>query len=167
MTAFASSLIGNRQSQVGNSSDSPAAILSALDAQVECYRKLSKLADQQHEHVQLSRIEELLDVLQKRQDVLDQVTALEKTVGPAKRQWSAFVAGLDATDRARAEAQLTETRKLLEAITVADRNDALVLQQRKLNIGRQLTQASGAKQVNRNIAAAAYGARPARMDMKS
>ncbi|HEV7300448.1 MAG TPA: hypothetical protein VGN72_13860 [Tepidisphaeraceae bacterium] len=164
MSAFASS-IRNPQADIRTSPDSPAAVLAALDGQVECYRKLSKLAEQQHEHVQMSRVEELLTVLQRRQDVLDEVATLEKTVGPAKRQWSAFIAGLDAVNRKRAESQLAETRKLLEAITLADRNDALVLQQRKLNIGRQLTQASGAKQVNRNIAAAAYGARPARMDV--
>ena len=163
MAANASSSIANRQSQIGN----PSEVLGALETQLTCYRNLSKLAEQQHEHVQASRIEELLDVLQKRQAVLDEVAALEETVGPAKRQWTAFVAGLAAPDRTRAESQLAETRKLLEAITAADRNDALVLQQRKLNIGRQLNQASGAKQVNRNIAAAAYGTRPTRMDMKS
>ena len=164
MTALASST-ANRQLQSANPSDLAAAVLTALDAQVECYRTLSKLADQQHEHVQVGRVEELLVVLQKRQDVLDEVASLEETVGPAKRQWGAFIAGLDTVNRKRAESQLAETRRLLEAITVADRNDALVLQQRKLNIGRQLTQANGAKQVNRNIAAAAYGARPARMDV--
>ena len=140
-------------------------ILAALDEQVACYRRLAKLADQQHEHVQLSRVEELLNVLSQRQEVLDQVAALERTVGPAKRQWTAFVTGLDAPSRARAEASLKETRRLLEEITSADRSDALVLQQRKLNIGRQLTAANSAKQVNKNIAAAAYGSRGPRMDV--
>ncbi len=143
----------------------PNPVLDALEQQVECYRRLAKLADQQHEHVQLSRIEELLNVLGKRQEVLDQVTTLEKTVGPAKRQWLAFVAGLDVDSRKQAEANLSETRRLLEEITSADRSDALVLQQRKLNIGKQLTAASSAKQVNRNIAAAAYGSRGPRMDL--
>jgi len=143
----------------------PNPVLDALEQQVECYRRLAKLADQQHEHVQLSRIEELLNVLGKRQEVLDQVTRLEKTVGPAKRQWLAFVAGLDVDSRKQAEANLSETRRLLEEITSADRSDAIVLQQRKLNIGKQLTAASSAKQVNRNIAAAAYGSRGPRMDL--
>ena len=140
-------------------------ILAALDQQVECYRRLAKLADQQHEHVQLSRVEELLNVLSQRQDVLDQVAGLERTVGPVKRQWTAFVASLDASARAKAEGSLAETRRLLEQITTADRSDALVLQQRKLNIGRQLTAASSAKQVNKTIAAAAYGSRGPRMDV--
>lgn len=143
----------------------PDPVLIALEEQVNCYRRLAKLADQQHEHVQLSRIEALLDVLGQRQDVLNQVAALENTVGPAKRQWTAFVAGLDPVSRTKAEANMAETRRLLEEITTADRSDALVLQQRKLNIGRQLTAATSAKQVNRNIAAAAYGSRGPRMDV--
>lgn len=141
------------------------AVIDALEQQVECYRRLAKLADQQHEHVALSRIEELLNVLGQRQEVLDQVATLEKTVGPAKREWTAFITKLDALSRSKAEANLAETRRLLEEITTADRSDALVLQQRKLNIGRQLNQASSAKQVNRNIAAAAYGSRGPRMDV--
>jgi thiamine biosynthesis lipoprotein ApbE len=145
----------------------PTDVLAALDEQVVCYQRLAKLAEQQHEHVQLSRTEDLLAVLEKRQEVLDQIGTLEATVGPIKRQWTAFVAGLDSPSRVRAEAQLAETRRLLEEITTADRNDALVLQQRKLGIGKQLNQASAAKVVNRNIAVAAYGSRGPRMDVRS
>ena len=60
---------------------------------------------------------------------------------------------------------LADTRRLLEQITTADKDDVLVLQQRKLNLGRQINQASAAKQVNRNYAAAAYGPRQSRMDI--
>jgi hypothetical protein len=140
-------------------------VLAALDEQVDCYRKLAKLAEQQHEHVQLSRTEELLNVLERRQEVIDRLAVIEQTVGPIKRQWTTFIAGLDSPSRTRAESNLAETRRLLEEIMTADRNDAMVLQQRKLNIGRQLNQASAAKTVNRNIAAAAYGTRGPRMDV--
>ena len=43
---------------------------------------------------------------------------------------------------------------------------AIVLQQRKLNLGRQIKAASAAKQVNRTYATAAYGNRPATMDVQ-
>ena len=45
-----------------------------------------------------------------------------------------------------------ETRRLLEEITTSDRNDAMVLQQRKLNLGKQITLAKSANQINRNYA---------------
>jgi hypothetical protein len=65
-----------------------------------------------------------------------------------------------------AERLMAETRRLLEEITTADRNDALILQQRKLNLGKQISQATAARQVNRNYAVAAYGAKTSRMDVR-
>ena len=141
-------------------------IIDALNGQVDCYRRLAKLAELQHEHVQQGRTEQLLEVLSHRQEVLDQLAALERVVAPAKRQWAQFGASLGAADRAEAERLLGETRRLLEAITAADCNDVMVLQQRKLNLGTQIKQAASARQVNRNYAAAAYGKRPPAMDVQ-
>lgn len=141
-------------------------VVAALQSQVECYLRLAKLAAAQHEFVQQGQTEELLDVLKQRQVILDQVASHERTIAPAKRQWAVFLAGLAPAQRARAETLLAETRGLLEQITTADRNDALVLQQRHLNLGRQISQAGAAKSVSRNYAVAAYGSRPARMDVQ-
>lgn len=139
--------------------------VAALEEQVLCYQRLAKLAELQHVYVQQGQTEQLLEILQKRQEVLNDIGRLEGLVGPQKKQWRSYLSGLDGSDRIRAEASLAETRRLLEQITAADRNDALVLQQRKLNLGRQINQASAAKQVNRNYAAAAYGPRQSRMDI--
>lgn len=141
------------------------AVIEALSEQVVCYRRLAKLAQTQHEHVRQSRTEQLLEVLRSRQEVLEQVSAFERVVAPAKRQWGEYVATLGEADRARAESLLDETRALLQQITAADRDDALVLQQRKLNLGKQINQATSAGKVNRQYAAAAYGKPPPRMDM--
>ena len=141
-------------------------IVDALHGQVACYRRLSKLAELQHEHVQQGRTEPLLEVLGQRQQVLDQLAALERVVAPAKRQWSQFVATLPGGARAEAEQLLAETRRMLEDITAADSNDVLVLQQRKLSVGRQINQAASARQVNRTYAAAAYGTRAPVMDVQ-
>ena len=140
--------------------------ISALRQQVDCYRRLSKLAALQHEHVQQGRTEQLLEVLGLRQQVLDQLASLERVVAPAKRQWTQFVATLAAGARSEAERLLAETRRMLEEITAADSNDVLVLQQRKLSIGRQINQAASARQVNRTYAAAAYGRRAPAMDVQ-
>ncbi len=142
-------------------------ILRALEQQVGCYRRLAKLAELQHEHVQRNQTEELLAVLGRRAGLLEEVAGHERVIGPAKKDWPAYLAGLPAQGRPLAESLLAETRRLLEAITTADRNDALVLQQRKLNLGKQIHQAQAARSVNRNYAAAAYGgARPAKMDVQ-
>jgi len=142
-------------------------IIAALDAQVACYRRLAKLAEQQHELVQQGLTEELLQLLTMRQAELDQLAAHERVISPAKRAWQPYLAKLAAVDKARAEALMAETRLLLEQITAADKNDVLVLQQRKLNLGRQIGQASTGRVINRAYAANAYGARTAKLNMKS
>jgi len=145
-------------------SDDP--VIEALTEQLACYRRLAKLAQIQHEHVCQSRTEQLLEVLKSRQEVLERASGLEQIVGPAKRQWGEFCATLAAPEQERADALLAETRALLQQITAADRDDALVLQQRKLNLGKQIGQAASARQMNRNYAAAAYGKPPSRMDVQ-
>ena len=141
-------------------------VISALREQVDCYRRLAKLAELQHVHVQQSQTEQLLEVLASRQEVLDQLKLFEQTVAPQRKRWAEFLAEVAPTARGAAETLLGETRRLLEQITAADRNDALVLQQQKLNLGRQINQASAARQVNRNYATSAYAARPARVDVQ-
>jgi hypothetical protein len=139
-------------------SDAAAAdILAALRQQADCYHRLQKLAGLQHEHVQQNSTEQLLDVLVRRQEVLDELAALERVVAPAKRQWTETAARMPAAQRAEAEALLAEAKRLLQDIMRADGNDVLALQQRKLNLGREINQAAAARQVNRNYAAAAYG----------
>jgi hypothetical protein len=140
-------------------------LILALEEQVDCYRRLAKLAEVQHEHVTHSHTEGLLEVLARRQEVLTQLNRLEAIVSPAKKQWGEYVGGMDEDRRAAAEALLLETRRLLQQITESDQRDALVLQQRKLNLGKQIQQASSARQVNRNYAAAAYGAPKSRMNI--
>ncbi|HVT89464.1 MAG TPA: hypothetical protein VHD56_11470 [Tepidisphaeraceae bacterium] len=142
------------------------AIVQALEDQVVCYRRLAKLAELQHQHVQQGQTELLLDVLKSRQAVLNEITRLESTVSPAKRDWQLFASKIDSTVRTRAESLLTEAREILSQITLSDQNDALVLQQQKLNVGRQLNQTTVARKVNRRYATAAYGSRQSRMDLQ-
>jgi hypothetical protein len=141
-------------------------VIQALEGQVSCYRRLVKLAELQHGHVQQNQTEALLDVLKNRQMLLDEIMQHERVVGPAKRGWNEFIAGIESNQRDVAQGLLNETRALLQQIVDADQNDAMVLQQRKLSLGKQINQASAARQVNRNYAAAAYGNRNSRMDVQ-
>lgn len=140
-------------------------ILDALAGQLGCYKRLAKLAQIQHEHVRQGRTDQLLDVLRSRQDLLEQVSGFERLVGPARQNWGEYLGRLDVPARDRAESLLAETRGLLEQITAADRDDAMVLQQRKLNLGKQISQARSARQLNRAYTAA-YGTPKSHMDVQ-
>jgi hypothetical protein len=133
------------------------AVISALEQQLACYQRLAKLANVQHEHVRDSRTQDLLLVLKQRQDLLEQIAQFDQAIAPAKADWGRYLAELPAERRGLAESLLAETRRLLEQITAADREDTLVLQQRKLNLGKGINQAAAARKFNQNYAAAAYG----------
>jgi hypothetical protein len=132
-------------------------VLIALREQLECYVQLRKLAKTQHECIQDSRNEELLEVLGQRQGLLEQMARLEKVILPAKRNWLEFAEKLTTELRSEAEELVAETRRLLEEIAAADRDDTLVLQQRKFNAGKAIGQAVGARKFNASYAQAAYG----------
>jgi hypothetical protein len=142
-------------------------MLDALEEQVSCYQRLAKLARIQHEHIQQSQTDALLDVLKSRQAVLDEIGRLERTVAPIKQSWNEFARTLEEPNRGRAEALVTEARELLREITECDRNDVLVLQQRTLNLGKQINQATAARKVNTKYATAAYGSSQSRMNVQS
>jgi hypothetical protein len=140
-------------------------VISALLTQVESYRRLVKLAEIQHEHVQSGQAEALLDVLRMRQTELDRIATLDATINGARKDWQAWLGGIEEATRQVAQGLLDEMRQLLGTITTADRNDAMVLQQRKLVLGREIKQTSTATAVNRKYVAAAYGKPTARMDV--
>ena len=142
-------------------------VLEALSEQVDCYRRLAKLAEIQHQHIQQEQPEALLDVLRSRQEVLDAISKLEAIVGPVKKTWSDFANGLAPDRRAAGDALLAETRKLLEQITNSDRDDVLVLQQRKIALARQIGQATQQRHVGRTYTnGSAYAATSSRMDVQ-
>ncbi|HRK30142.1 MAG TPA: hypothetical protein PLD59_03610 [Tepidisphaeraceae bacterium] len=136
-------------------------IITAIEQQLACYQRLAKLADVQREHVQMGDAESLLAVLQRRAGVLEELSALERVVGPVKRDWATFTRSLSDDSRQHVEQVMLGSRELLEQITKSDQDDVLLLQQRKLNVGKQIGQATASRQVNRAYAGAAYSARGA------
>src|SRR5262245_46979237 len=97
-------------------------VIQALEGQVSCYRRLVKLAELQNGHVQQNQTEALLDVLKNRQMLLDEIMQHERVVGPAKRGWNEFIAGIESNQRDVAQGLLNETRALLQQIVDADQN---------------------------------------------
>ena len=128
-----------------------------LSAQLDCYRRLAKLSELQSGYVRQNQTDELLDVLQQRSGLLTEIARLEETVGPLRKEWANVSPGLDEATRERLQAMLSETRTLLHQITSADQDDVLLLQQRKLNVGKQIQATQTARKVNTRYAAAAYG----------
>jgi hypothetical protein len=131
--------------------------LEALAQQLTCYQRLLKLSDLQRMHVQQNRTDELLTVLEARSQILTQIGHLETIVSPLKKDWAGQSLLMTPDVRENAKTMLAEARTLLLKITQADMDDVLVLQQRKLAIGKQIQQTGVAKRVNTRYAGNAYG----------
>ncbi len=129
----------------------------ALTEQLACYRKLSRLCELQRQYVQQNQTDELLTVLEQRGEILTEIARLEALVAPLKKNWSELSVSMSDLQRATSLEMLAETRTLLMQITQADQDDVLLLQQRKLNVGKQIAATSSARVANNRYAASAYG----------
>lgn len=130
--------------------------IADLAGQADWYGKLLKLAELQHTLVEQERWDDLLVVLNRRERIVEALAAIEQRLKPIKLDWHGIAATLAASDRSRVEEKFAEVRKLLELITRADCDDALVMQQRKITVGQQLRATSAGRQVNRGYAQTAY-----------
>ena len=143
----------------------PQQTLADVSAQVEWYGKLLKLAELQHTLVEQERTDDLLVVLDRRQKIVEQLTAIEHRLRPTKLGWHDIATTLEATHRAALESRFAEARTLLAAITQADQDDAMLLTQRKITVGQQLRHVGAGVQVNRRYAASAYSGMGSSMDV--
>ena len=143
----------------------PQQTLADVSAQVEWYGKLLKLAELQHTLVEQERTDDLLVVLDRRQKIVEQLTAIEHRLRPTKLGWHDIATTLEATHRAALESRFAEARTLLAAITQADQDDAMLLTQRKISVSQQLKQASSGRQMNQRYAANAYAGTGTRVNV--
>lgn len=142
-----------------------AGIIEALEQQLACYQRLARLAESQRDHVQQGSVEALLELLRQRQAVLDELSRSEAVLAPIRPRWAEVMRQFGPDARGRAEALVAEARRLLEQITRSDQDDVMLLQQRKLNVGRQIGATVATRQVHRAYAGAAYAGQVNRTDV--
>lgn len=140
-------------------------VSSDVSTQIDLYAKLLRLCELQHALIEQERTDDLIVVLQRRQLIVDALGTIEQRLKPVKQEWPAIAAGIDSESRGMLESKLAESRDLLHQITQADRDDALVLQQRKISIGQQLRMTTSGRAMNQKYAANAYATPGARMDV--
>ena len=65
-------------------------VLPALKRQLDCYQRLAKLANTQHDHVQNSRTEELLAFFPNGSSFWRKWPSWKQIIAPAKRNWKEY-----------------------------------------------------------------------------
>jgi hypothetical protein len=140
-------------------------INSDVSAQIDLYSKLLRLCEIQHTLIAQERTDDLIVVLQRRQMIVEAVGAIEQRLKPIKQDWHSLASGIDRDTRSDLESKFAQSRDLLMQITQADDDDALMLQQRKMAVGRQLRQTTSGRVMNQKYAAGAYATTGGRMDV--
>ena len=146
-----------------------AAAVAALADQVDCYRRLAALGDEQTRLVLAGDSDGLLNLLGRRQSLTNSAAELESALAPLKRGWPDAAAAWPAGRREAARALLIESRDLLTELARRDDRDAATLRCLQATAGRELSRLNGSdrnvRRINQQYAAAAYRRRDGRVDV--
>ena len=145
-------------------------VLTALEDQLDCYRRLADLSRQQADLIKTGETTRLLDLLKRRERQTQAAAELEHSLVAFKRTWPNGAELWSQQQRDEVEAMLAEARELLAELTCRDEQDALALKARmsqtKTEIDTVQCDARQVRRVNQHYAAAAYGKRPGGMDYR-
>ena len=126
------------------SSESVASLTDLLGRQCSLYEQLCSLCEQQHRQITSGSVEELLDVLSQRQDVINQLAQIERDIEPYRRRWQEFWGQQDDGDRQRINETLQRSQRALALIIEQDDRSRQMLEDARERLGGELTQISHA-----------------------
>lgn len=127
-----------------------------LSQQLSLYEQLLRLCDLQRDYIASERVDDLLGLLSQREVILQEASAIEARILPLKQRWKEVAVRLDAAKRGEVEVVLRKIRETLGKITSSDADDAMVLQQRKLDVRKQIRGTGQQQQVVHGYAKSAY-----------
>lgn len=130
------------------------AFIDAIRRQRDCYARMTEMAQLQIELLEKGDTQGIQFLLVKKQELLDEIEAVEARVKPIKQKWDEVRNHLDPADLAEAEQALVEVRDTLgQLIQLEDEWKSQVESRQgqarerlnKLAQGRRMNQAYGAR----------------------
>lgn len=113
-------------------------LLGLLDRQLQLYRNLQTLAQQQADLVTTGNPDGLLQVLGRRQGLLEEVKKTNDSLAPFRQRWDDVIRLLDPQQRSEASAMINEINERLQQIMQRDQADSETLQLRCRKIGQEM-----------------------------
>jgi hypothetical protein len=128
----------------------------ALDRQLALLSSLEELSEQQRALIEAEDPEPLLELMNARQQVVDELVILEQASAEARAQMHAAAAvpnaGLDRAKRESLQFRLEQVASRAKAIMQRDAKDAQRIQARKKKAAEELADLAGAKKAVRAYA---------------
>jgi len=119
-------------------SDQIAAMLRLLAGQLDHYRQLKTLSEQQSVCICDGSTEKLLSVLSLRQAVIEQLTKSNTELAPYRDQWNELAVNASVDQREQVRGALDEIERLLQQVVDQDELDKAELKGVQQQVGAQL-----------------------------
>jgi hypothetical protein len=140
--------------------------IADLTQQKSLYEQLLKLSMRQRDFIAGDRVDELLNLLQQRQSLIEQAGQIENRVKPIKLEWAAVSQSIDEASKQHVQNILAESRDLLGQLAQRDSDDSLVMQQKKLDVRKQIQGTQQQTQVAKHYAAGAYASSRSQINVR-
>ena len=127
-------------------------LIDLLGQQRAIYRQLYELTGRQAQLVKDGEAEPLLELLARRQSLIDELTQINARVEPYKKSWSSLWPRLDSGSQQRVQSLIDDVQGLLDEIVAQDEKDRAALSARRDEAGAGLRHVRAGSAVNR-----AYG----------
>ena len=124
-----------------------------LDRQIDLYTQLEALSQRQSDLVRAEESDALLDLLARRQTLVEQLTELNQQLEPFTRQWTRLVERLSPAHRTSIGERTKRLDDLIGAITQRDEDDRRALESRRATVAAEINTLS-----NQRAAVTAYRA---------
>lgn len=109
-----------------------------LDTQLELYTRLDALGPEQRRCIDEQAPERLLDVLARRQSIIEEIQAANELIEPFSRDWSRLAPALSESQRAALRERFDRVAALVEAICRRDDDDRRALELERARVGSEL-----------------------------
>lgn len=145
--------MSTEQAATAMGSDQQADLLALLAEQCALCRELTGLKDRQRALIAADQAEELLEVLGRRQGIIDRLGALGRRMRPYQQRWSEVRSVLGPEVSRQVDEMLLEVHGHLAGILEGDKADAELLASRRQATGRDMSRLKRTR-----LAGAAYAA---------
>lgn len=133
-------------------------LIELLDQQCRVYAQLDELSAEQGRLVREGDAEPLLNLLGRRQSLVDRLTQLSGRIEPYKQNWPALWAQLDAPTQTKIQGLIDRVQSMLDAIVERDERDRHALSAQRDRVAEQIhvtTRGTAVHKAYGNVGAAA------------
>jgi hypothetical protein len=123
-------------------------VLALLREQKRGYQELQELAEQQRSLIRAEQPEELLNLLARRQRLIETIARTHRQLVPCQKDWEGVKALLPQRCRDEIQSLLAEIQALLNVVLARDQEDCQELSARKQHVAGQLTAAVRGRAAN-------------------